>query len=236
MKTIGIFLLSLLLINLSFSKKIHKLFSPDEQLSDDELVSFPIKELNGDCENLLLFESWIKHSLLQNKINIRKLKTAETTIEDAKTLIFKIINIENKMRNNDYDIDSFLMKSNNKRNKISLSKKTRDSKMALSQIKDDFNAILDKLNEIIDLVSSTCQKDVNDLNKLMKSISDLSGNKHTQNIAKCKEIMKLLDNIDDLLEDGEDDINGTIEALKTKKDQTEIYIEVSDCSSRSSDE
>ena len=77
MKSTLLFLLFLITIDLSHSLKNGKSkLDSDETLTDNELISFPLKELDGDCDDLSFFGDLVADSIKKKKCNIDKLKTA----------------------------------------------------------------------------------------------------------------------------------------------------------------
>ena len=215
MKTILLFLIFLIVIepNHSFKNGKAKLDS-SESLSDDELINFPLKELQGDCDDLQFFSNLVADSIKQKKCNLDKLKSAQSSISDAKVLVFKILNVETKLLKKEGN-NCFVQKNLYAKNK------SQGRQTVLNQMKDDFSDLVDKLQEVFELVSSSCKNDMKDINRILNSITP---GEHSQNIVKCKQMLKILDDINSILNSGNDKIGGVITKLNAKKTQAELLI------------
>lgn len=219
MKAILLFLIFLLVIepNHSFKNGKAKLDS-SETLSDDELINFPLKELQGDCDDLEFFSDLVVDSIKQKKCNLDKLKSAQTSISDAKVLVFKILNVETKLLKKEGS-NCFVQKS--LKRDFSAKNNLDGSQTVLNQMKDDFSDLVDKLQEVYELVTSSCKNDMKDINRILNSITP---GEHSQNIVKCKNMLKILDDINSILNSGTDKIGGVITKLNAKKTQAELLI------------
>ena len=220
MKAILLFLIFLIVIepNHSFKNGKAKLDST-ESLSDDELINFPLKELQGDCDDLEFFSDLVVDSIKQKKCNLDKLKSAQSSISDAKVLVFKILNVETKLLKKQGSSNCFVQKS---LKRTFFAKNNLDgSQTVLNQMKDDFSDLVDKLQEVFELVSTGCKNDMKDINRILNSITP---GEHSQNIVKCKNMLKILDDINSILDSGADKIGGVITKLNAKKTQAELLI------------
>ena len=73
------------------------------------------------------------------------------------------------------------------------------------------------------------QIDVDDLDDLLKKLSTASENEHTRNIEKCKEIISLLSDIEEILEKTVDDIKAILTKLSSKRKLLEVYLGSGNC-------
>lgn len=248
MKSTFFFIVSLILFNIPpfyhLSTKITRSSLLEETLTDDELINFPLNELEGDCDTLQLFSSLLKTNILEKKADIDSLKTAITMIKDAKILVLKLLTIEKQLQTCEKSSNflskrqklkekqkNFSLKQGNFKGNIYF-QLIDESKLVLSQFQDDFKDIIEKLNEIHDLVSEDCQKEIEDLNDFLSSVlEDGEDNKenHTENIEKYKEVIKLLTEVGQILKTIFESIENIKNELLLKKENAEVLMNDNDC-------
>lgn len=224
MKSTFYFLLFLLSLELYSSLRLGKtLTDSKEALSDDELIDFPLKELQGDCDDLSFFVSLICDSVKRKKSEIEKLKSAQSSVSEAKLLVLKIINVESKYVKKS-DCKTFLQRNLRERKNTKL----RDLKEVMfGQIKDEYSDLVDKLKEVYELVSSDCQNNMKEVNRILNTITP---GEHGQNIIKCNNMMKILENIAAVLINVVDNNGMILNKLNVKKTQAELMITGCGCS------
>lgn len=218
----SIFFLFLALFSQLYSckNKVKTRFLLRESLTDEELMDFPVNTLKDDCDNLDFFDELLQDRITLRTGTVNKIKLALDTIEETKILILKIINIEKKLESQE---NQFLQSKNSLKSSLSTRKRV------LTETKDNFNDVIEKLDGIYELLSAKYQKDVDDLDDLLKKLSTASENEHTRNIEKCKEIISLLSDIEEILEKTVDDIKAILTKLSSKRKLLEVYLGSGNC-------
>lgn len=216
MRTFTPYFLIFLAILPAFPAKTSRI-SFKETLTDDELIDFPIAELEDDCENLQFFNEILQSRINQKENHVNRMNSAILTIEDSKILILKIINIEKKL-----ELSEFSEKSSRK-----LAKSSRNffSKKTFLQMRDDFNKVIEKLDDVYELLSAQYQENIERLDYLLEEMQ----NEHTQNIQKCREIIKLLNDIAETLSEAVENTKNLLEKLNEKAQDTNLMMIYSDC-------
>lgn len=187
-----------------------------ESLTDSELIDFPVAELEEDCENLQFFKEILENRINFKENNLLRVSAASSSIKDAKILILKIINIEKKLELGENTAFSQKIASNSSKKR---------SKKAFLQLKGEFYAVIEKLDEIFELLSAEFQRNVEELDDLLQEVE----NEHSKNIEKCREIIKLFNEIEVFLQEIAQNHKYLLEKLKEKAQDTDLLLIYADC-------
>ena len=176
-----------------------------------EIINFDLTQIH-DCISLNDFKDQLNAARTITYQNDDVLENANSTIIEAQVLINKIILLENSRTNP----SSFAMKSQNalknKRLRKGFSKRSQNF---LEVNQDKIKFCLKGLDNVYDLVSADCQKNIKKLNDLFILVSSKQSNKSPVEI--CEEVLTLLDKINDSLNQNIQEIKKTISDLEDKQ-------------------